>query len=264
MVPPAVQRRRAGLDPRARGRTPAGKLRSPAGRYAAVGNRQEHIARFHRPDTPAEEPVETQPGVSCSRKCGRWEARPLRPRRDRTACVHRIDARRPGRACGSGRIAVPAPAGKGWPGARPDPGRVCDGGHRGGLCGAGRRTSITALAYGTQSVPKVAKIAGPGNVYVAAAKAEVSIDPAGTAIDLLAGPSELMVLADGSGGRLGWRRTCSRRRSTTGKAGRLAHQQRRVARRGAGGACPPDRLPSPPGDRRGGVGRKRCGRGTIA
>ncbi len=58
--------------------------------------------------------------------------------------------------------------------------------------------AIAALAYGTQSVPKVAKIAGPGNVYVAAAKAEVSIDPAGAAIDLLAGPSELMVLADGS------------------------------------------------------------------
>ncbi|MBU4399853.1 MAG: histidinol dehydrogenase, partial [Planctomycetes bacterium] len=46
--------------------------------------------------------------------------------------------------------------------------------------------------------PKVAKIAGPGNVYVSAAKAEVSIDPQGAAIDMLAGPSELLLIADGT------------------------------------------------------------------
>ena len=88
-------------------------------------------------------------------------------------------------------------AGQGRPSARSDPGRVCAGRHRGGLC-LGSAQAIAALAYGTQTVPKVAKIAGPGNVYVAAAKAEVSIDPDGAAIDMLAGPWELMVLADGS------------------------------------------------------------------
>ena len=62
----------------------------------------------------------------------------------------------------------------------------------------GGAEAIAALAYGTESVPKAAKIAGPGNVYVDAAKAEVSVDPDGAAIDMLAGPSELMAIADGS------------------------------------------------------------------
>ncbi|MBC1968464.1 histidinol dehydrogenase [Listeria marthii] len=52
---------------------------------------------------------------------------------------------------------------------------------------------IAALAYGTESIPKVDKIVGPGNVYVAAAKREVFglVD-----IDMIAGPSEIVVLAD--------------------------------------------------------------------
>ena len=62
----------------------------------------------------------------------------------------------------------------------------------------GGAQAIAAMAYGTETIRKVDKIAGPGNVYVAAAKAEVSIDPDGAAIDMLAGPSELMVIADGS------------------------------------------------------------------
>ncbi len=62
----------------------------------------------------------------------------------------------------------------------------------------GGAQAIAALAYGTESVTKVAKIAGPGNVYVSAAKAEVSIDPQGAAIDMLAGPSELLIIADGT------------------------------------------------------------------
>jgi histidinol dehydrogenase len=67
----------------------------------------------------------------------------------------------------------------------------------------GGAQAIAALAYGTESVPKAAKIAGPGNVYVSAAKAEVSVDPDGAAIDMLAGPSELMVIADGSADAVG-------------------------------------------------------------
>ncbi|MDT0049179.1 histidinol dehydrogenase [Listeria cossartiae subsp. cayugensis] len=52
---------------------------------------------------------------------------------------------------------------------------------------------IAALAYGTESIPKVDKIVGPGNVYVATAKREVFglVD-----IDMIAGPSEIVVLAD--------------------------------------------------------------------
>ncbi len=60
----------------------------------------------------------------------------------------------------------------------------------------GGSQAVAALAYGTESVEPVAKIAGPGNIWVTAAKAEVAADPNGAAIDLLAGPSELMVIAD--------------------------------------------------------------------
>ena len=60
----------------------------------------------------------------------------------------------------------------------------------------GGAQAIAAMAYGTVSVPKTVKIFGPGNAWVTAAKQLVSQDPAGAAIDLPAGPSELMVIAD--------------------------------------------------------------------
>jgi histidinol dehydrogenase len=62
----------------------------------------------------------------------------------------------------------------------------------------GGAQAIAAMAYGTQSVPKVEKIFGPGNQYVTEAKRFVSSDPDGAAIDLLAGPSELLIIADDS------------------------------------------------------------------
>ena len=59
----------------------------------------------------------------------------------------------------------------------------------------GGAQAVAALAYGTETVPKVDKITGPGNAYVASAKKHVF----GTVgIDMIAGPSEILVLADGS------------------------------------------------------------------
>ena len=59
----------------------------------------------------------------------------------------------------------------------------------------GGAQAVGALAYGTQSLPAVDKIVGPGNAYVAAAKRRVF----GTVgIDMIAGPSEILILADGS------------------------------------------------------------------
>src|SRR5262249_8724324 len=52
-----------------------------------------------------------------------------------------------------------------------------------------------ALAYGTKSVPRVDKIVGPGNAYVAEAKRQVFGE---VGIDMVAGPSEILVIADGS------------------------------------------------------------------
>ena len=57
----------------------------------------------------------------------------------------------------------------------------------------GGAQAVAALAYGTQSVPKVDKIVGPGNAYVAEAKKQVF---GKVAIDMIAGPSEILVVAD--------------------------------------------------------------------
>ena len=59
----------------------------------------------------------------------------------------------------------------------------------------GGAQAVAALAYGTQSIPAVDKIVGPGNIYVATAKRKVF---GKVGIDMIAGPSEILVLADGS------------------------------------------------------------------
>ena len=59
----------------------------------------------------------------------------------------------------------------------------------------GGAQAIAALAYGTESIPAVDKITGPGNAYVAAAKRKVF---GVVGIDMVAGPSEILVIADGS------------------------------------------------------------------
>jgi len=60
----------------------------------------------------------------------------------------------------------------------------------------GGAQAVAAMAFGTESVPKVCKIFGPGNAWVTSAKTLVSSDPAGAAIDMPAGPSEVLVIAD--------------------------------------------------------------------
>jgi len=62
----------------------------------------------------------------------------------------------------------------------------------------GGAQAIAALAYGTESVPKVDKIFGPGNTWVTEAKTQVDLDPQGAAKDYPAGPSEVLVIADGT------------------------------------------------------------------
>lgn len=59
---------------------------------------------------------------------------------------------------------------------------------------AGGAQAIAALAYGTESIPKADVIAGPGNIFVTLAKKEVYGD---VGIDMLAGPSEILIIADG-------------------------------------------------------------------
>ena len=63
---------------------------------------------------------------------------------------------------------------------------------------AGGAQAIAAMAYGTETIPKVNRIFGPGNAWVTAAKRIVSGDPDGASIDMPAGPSEVFVIADTS------------------------------------------------------------------
>lgn len=71
------------------------------------------------------------------------------------------------------------------------------------LCGIrtvfklGGAQAIAAMAYGTGSVPRCDKLFGPGNGFVTEAKRQVSMDSGGAAIDMAAGPSEVLVIADG-------------------------------------------------------------------
>jgi len=62
---------------------------------------------------------------------------------------------------------------------------------------AGGAQAVAAMAYGTETVPAVDKIYGPGNAWLTEAKLQVSRDPDGAALDLPAGPSEVLVIADG-------------------------------------------------------------------
>ena len=62
------------------------------------------------------------------------------------------------------------------------------------ICKAGGAQAIAALAFGTETIPKVQKIVGPGNVYVTAAK--MAAREEGVEIDFPAGPSEVLIIAD--------------------------------------------------------------------
>ena len=99
----------------------------------------------------------------------------------------------PAKLAGCREIVLVSPPGKGGEIAPP----VLAAAHLAGVtrvfrCGGAQ--AVAALAFGTESVPKVDKIVGPGNAYVAEAKRQVF---GRVAIDMIAGPSEILVLADG-------------------------------------------------------------------
>jgi histidinol dehydrogenase len=101
----------------------------------------------------------------------------------------------PARIAGCAQIVLCCPAG---PGGRIDASVL----YAAARCGISRvfklggAQAIAAMAYGTASVPKCDKLFGPGNAWVTEAKRQVAADPYGAAIDLPAGPSEVLVIAD--------------------------------------------------------------------
>lgn len=170
---------------------------------SAIDRAFENIRAFHQAQMDKEtEPmvVETMPGVVCTRF-----VRPI----DRvglyvpggtavlpsTALMLAVPAQIAG--CASISIATPAgPDGS----VRPEIVYIA---HKCGvkeIVMAGGAQAVAALAFGTESVSKVDKVFGPGNQWVTAAKMAVSMDSSAcVGIDMPAGPSEVLVIADGSG-----------------------------------------------------------------
>ena len=169
-----------------------------AAAVAAMRTAIENVRSFHRAQLPAALSLETQPGVRCERI---W-----RPLRSVGLYVPAGSAPLPSTAI---MLAAPALIAGCAQRVLCTPARA-DGGADAGvlaaarLCGidtvykVGGAQAIAAMAYGTQTIPKVAKIFGPGNRWVTAAKQLVAADADGAAIDLPAGPSEVCVIADES------------------------------------------------------------------
>ncbi|MBM7117402.1 histidinol dehydrogenase [Archangium primigenium] len=161
----------------------------------ALTRAARNIARAHAAQKPQAVEVETEPGVLVGRRpdpLGRVGVyapggRAVYPSSVLMGVV-------PAKVAGVGEVIVCSPPG---PDGRPAAGVLAAAALAGAdrvfaLGGAG---AVAALAYGTESVPRVDRIVGPGNAYVAAAKLQV-VDAVG--IDAPAGPSEILVVADAS------------------------------------------------------------------
>ncbi len=157
-----------------------------------------NIKKFHETQIIKRKGVETMPGVSCF-----WEMRPIErvglyaPGGSAPLPSTVLMLAIPAKLAGCREIIMTTPPNR--------EGRVDDIIlYAAKLCGVknifkiGGAQAIAAMGYGTESVPKVYKIFGPGNQYVTAAKMLISIDPDGAAIDMPAGPTEVLIIADKS------------------------------------------------------------------
>ncbi|MBU8898555.1 histidinol dehydrogenase [Corallococcus sp. H22C18031201] len=160
---------------------------------AALSRAAGNIARAHAAQRPRTVEVETEPGVLVGRRpdpLGRVGVYAPGGRAAYPSSV--LMGVVPAKVAGVGEIIVCSPPG---PNGLPSPGVLAAAALAGAdrvfsLGGAG---AVAAMAYGTPTVPRVDRIVGPGNAYVAAAKLQV-VDAVG--IDAPAGPSELLVVAD--------------------------------------------------------------------
>ncbi len=163
---------------------------------AAIDVAIANVRRFHEAQLPEDITINTMPGVRCERRNHAIDAVGL--------YVPAGTAPLPSAAV---MLAVPA-AIAGCPTrimcTPPRPDGLADpaivvAATRAGVSDIfriGGAQAIAAMAYGTESVPRVRKIFGPGNAWVTSAKTVVSADPDGAAIDMPAGPSEVLVIAD--------------------------------------------------------------------
>jgi len=157
---------------------------------------RRNIKRFHKAQKPSTIEVETEPGVICRREARAIETAGLYVPGGTAPLVSTLLMLAvPAKVAGVQNRIVITPPGK--------DGKVnstilaaafrCNVSR---LFVAGGAQAIGALAYGTDTIPKCDKIFGPGNAWVAMAKSIVAQEAGGPAIDMPAGPSEAMVLAD--------------------------------------------------------------------
>lgn len=170
--------------------------RVPPELLAAIEQAAANIERFHRSQMASLTEIETSPGTLC------WtETRPIErvglyvPGGSASLVSTALMLAVPARLAGCPTVVVATPPG-------PD-GKVGDALLAACcLCGVqnvfrvGGAQAIAALAYGNAGLPRVDKIFGPGNRFVTAAKLLVAADPSGAAIDMAAGPSEVLIIAD--------------------------------------------------------------------
>lgn len=163
---------------------------------AAIDLAIDNVTRFHERQRQQPVTVETMPGVICERVSHALDAVGLYvPAGTAPLPSAAIMLAVPARIAGCPvRILCTPPR----PDGTADPAVVVAATRAGveRIYRIGGAQAIAAMAYGTETVPRVCKIFGPGNAWVTDAKAFVSSDPQGAAIDMPAGPSEVLVIAD--------------------------------------------------------------------
>jgi len=164
----------------------------------AINLAYRNIELFHQGSLPREHSVETMPGLLVRKIWRPLDRVGLYVPGGKTPLFSTLlMLALPARAAGVSEIVVVTPP-------RPDGGLDPVVAYAAQLCGIdsvwtiGGAQAIGALAFGAGDIPKVDKICGPGNAYVAEAKSYVASLPGGPSIDMPAGPSELLVVADDS------------------------------------------------------------------
>lgn len=165
---------------------------------AAIAEAYQNIRTFHQAQQPQNVQVTTRPGVTCELRYAPLDAVGLYiPGGTAVLPSTVLMLGVPAQLAGCERVVLVSPPDRNGQLA---PALL----YAAQLCGiteiyrCGGAQAIAALAYGTESIAPVRKLFGPGNSYVTAAKQAVANDPNGAAIDMPAGPSELLVIADAS------------------------------------------------------------------
>ncbi|KAK4132547.1 histidine biosynthesis trifunctional-protein [Trichocladium antarcticum] len=177
---------------------PESMMQLPAETIKAIDISYENIRKFHaaqKEDKPLE--VETMPGVVCSRFSRPIEAVGLYvPGGTAVLPSTALMLGVPAMVAGCKKIVFASPP-RADGSITPEIVYVAHKVGAESIVLAGGAQAVAAMAYGTESVTKVDKILGPGNQFVTAAKMYVSNDTnAGVGIDMPAGPSEVLVIAD--------------------------------------------------------------------